>query len=134
MSHRPRTAAALFAAALLTLTAAPAATAAGDGARAEPRGLLLTVSGSQNTWIRGVVLDCPPRVTPHPQALAACSAITWARGDLDALPGDPHPCTDEYDPVTATADGTWRSHRIHWRKTFSNACELDAQTGPVFRF
>ncbi|MFI6644079.1 SSI family serine proteinase inhibitor [Streptomyces sp. NPDC050504] len=137
MNHprvRPRTAAALSAAVLLALTAAPAATAADHDARTASRGLLLTVSGSQNTWIRGTLLDCPPRFSPHPQARAACDAITWARGDLDALPGDPHPCTDEYDPVTVTAEGTWRSGRVSWSRTFPNACDMDAATGPVFRF
>jgi hypothetical protein len=43
-------------------------------------------------------------------------------------------CTKQHDPVTATADGTWHGRTVHWRKTYGNACMLDAETGSVFRF
>ncbi|MFB6435416.1 SSI family serine proteinase inhibitor [Streptomyces sp. NPDC056411] len=98
------------------------------------QGLLLTVSGSRNTWIRGVRLSCPDIHGRHPHALAACDALTWARGDLDALPGDPHTCTKQYDPVTVSATGTWRGGPVNWHKEFANACMMDSATGPVFRF
>ncbi|MEU8888657.1 SSI family serine proteinase inhibitor [Streptomyces sp. NPDC048442] len=125
--------AAVAAVALLTLT--PAATAVAGSHPTPERGLLLTVSHADSTWIRGVGLQCPPRSGGrHPEARAACNALTWARGDFDALPGDPHVCTKQYDPVTATADGTWHGRTVHWAKTFGNACMLDAETGPVFRF
>ncbi|MFF2330942.1 MULTISPECIES: SSI family serine proteinase inhibitor [unclassified Streptomyces] len=127
---------ALAAAALFSL--ATAVPAAADSPSAQPvpdRALFLTVSGSENTWIRGVALPCPPTSdTRHPHAAAACAALAEAAGDLDGLPGDPHPCTQEFDPVTATATGTWDGRRVAWRKTFSNACVMDAVTGPVFRF
>ncbi|MFF8914086.1 SSI family serine proteinase inhibitor [Streptomyces sp. NPDC015032] len=127
--------AALATAALLTLTAAVPAAAAPSGDPLPDRGLFLTVSGSENTWVRGVELFCPPAPDArHPEAAAACAAIDEAAGDLDALPGDPHLCTKEHDPVTATATGQWDGRPVAWRKTFPNACELDAATGPVFRF
>ncbi|MFF0744800.1 subtilase-type protease inhibitor [Streptomyces sp. NPDC004111] len=125
--------AAVLVTALLAL--APAATAVASGHPAPEKGLLLTVSGAEGTWIRGVGLVCSPPVGGgHPEATAACADLTWARGNFDALPGDPHLCTKEYDPVTATADGTWRGQPVHWKKSFGNACMLDAATGPVFRF
>ncbi len=130
---RPLRTTALAAAALLAL--APAATAVAASHPAPRHGLLLTVSGAGNTWIRGVGLHCSSPVGGgHPAARAACDDLTWARGGFDALPGDPHPCSKQYDPVTATADGTWRGRAVHWKKTFPNACALDAATGPVFRF
>ncbi|MFF2962448.1 SSI family serine proteinase inhibitor [Streptomyces sp. NPDC057963] len=130
---RPR--AALAVAALLTLTAAGPAAAARSGAPLPERRLFLTVSGSANTWIRGVELICPPAPDArHPEAAAACAAIDEAAGDLDDLPRDPHLCTKVYDPVTATATGKWDGRPVAWRKTFPNACELDVATGPVFRF
>ncbi|MFF4603342.1 SSI family serine proteinase inhibitor [Streptomyces sp. NPDC001339] len=98
------------------------------------QGLLLTVSGDSGTWIRGVRLGCPDSYGRHPHALAACNALTWARGDMDALPGEPHPCTKQYNPVTVSASGTWRGGPVNWRKEFSNACMMDAATGAVFRF
>ncbi|MGW7468146.1 SSI family serine proteinase inhibitor [Streptomyces xantholiticus] len=105
------------------------------GTPAPSRGLFLTVSGSQNTWIRGVLLHCSPAPAgPHPEAAAACAALDAARGDLDRLSGDRHPCTNQYDPVTVSATGAWRGRPTAWHKTFANACELAVETGAVFRF
>lgn len=98
------------------------------------RGLFLTVAGEGNTWVRGVLLDCPTGTGTHPDGARACAALQRARGDLDALPVDRHACTKEYDPVTATATGTWRGTPVAWHKTFPNACALDTATGPLFRF
>ncbi|MFF1925381.1 SSI family serine proteinase inhibitor [Streptomyces sp. NPDC058221] len=128
-----RVRASLATVALLTVgMAVPAAAAtppAPDG------GLFLTVSGSENTWIRGVALHCPPNPDDrHPDAAGACAALHQADGDFDALPGDPHPCTYTYDPVTVTAEGERRGDAIAWQRTFPNACAMDAATGPVFRF
>ncbi|MFI5804867.1 SSI family serine proteinase inhibitor [Streptomyces sp. NPDC051561] len=125
--------AALAVTALLAL--APAATAVADGHPDPGHSLLLTVSGAEHTWIRGVNLNCSPEAGGgHPEALAACNDLTWARGDFDALRSEPRTCTKQYDPVTATADGTWHGRTVHWKKTFGNACMLDAATGDVFRF
>ncbi|MGC5361831.1 SSI family serine proteinase inhibitor [Streptomyces sp. DT24] len=96
--------------------------------------LLLTVSGSENTWVRGVVLKCPYTEGHHPHGSAACAAVAVVHGDLDVLSDDPHACTMEYDPVTATAKGSFEGRPVEWTRTFPNACALDAATGPVFRF
>ncbi|ROQ73249.1 subtilase-type protease inhibitor [Streptomyces sp. NBC_01260] len=128
-----RVRAVLATAALLPLGAAAPAVAAPPPA--PDRGILLTVSGSENTWIRGVVLHCPPRPDGwHPDAAGACAALDEAEGDFDALAGDPHPCTYAYAPVTVTAEGARQGDAVTWRHTFPNACVLDAATGPVFRF
>ncbi|MFE7395370.1 SSI family serine proteinase inhibitor [Streptomyces sp. NPDC057557] len=128
--------AAVAAAALLALTVAVPAAAAESDAPVPDRGLLLTVSGSEDTWIRGVALFCPPAPDAHhPHAADACAAIDRAEGDLDALPGSPRLCIVEgYDPVTATATGTWDGRPVSWQRTFPDACVMDAVTGPVFRF
>ncbi|WP_187283418.1 SSI family serine proteinase inhibitor [Streptomyces sp. t39] len=138
--------AALAATALLAVAAAvPAAAAspAPDTAAAvsaaekpaPPRGLFLTVSGAESSWIRGVLLHCSPEPSgPHPDAAGACAALDAARGDLDRLSGDPHPCTKQYDPVTVSATGAWRGRPTAWHKTFANACELSTATGALFRF
>ncbi|WP_406379627.1 SSI family serine proteinase inhibitor [Streptomyces sp. NBC_01618] len=127
--------AASAAAALLTLTAAVPAAAAWSDDPVPDRGLFLAVSGSENTWIRGLALVCPPAPDAHhPEAAAACAAIDEAAGDPAALPGEPHLCSQEYDPVTATVTGKWDGRPVSWQKTFPNACVMDAATGPVFRF
>ncbi|MFC9618595.1 SSI family serine proteinase inhibitor [Streptomyces sp. NPDC056930] len=127
--------AAVAAAALLALTVAVPAAAAESNAPVPDRGLLLTVSGSEDTWIRGVALFCPPAPDAHhSHAAAACAAIDRAEGDLDALPSSPRLCIEGYDPVTATATGTWDGRPVSWQRTFPDACVMDAVTGPVFRF
>ncbi|MFF3324898.1 SSI family serine proteinase inhibitor [Streptomyces sp. NPDC002889] len=130
---------AAFAAALVAVVAAvPAASASAAGHEetpTPPHGLFLTVSGDENTWIRGVLLHCSPLPSgPHPDPVAACAELEVARGDLDTLPGDPHPCTKQYDPVTVSATGAWRGRPTAWHKTYANVCELSAATGSVFRF
>ncbi|GAA1372021.1 SSI family serine proteinase inhibitor [Streptomyces beijiangensis] len=123
---------ALAAAGLVALAAAAPA------AQAEPtpaQGLFLTVTGDENTWIRGVLLQCPAGgPSHHPDAGAACAALDAAGGDLDVLAGDPHPCTREFAPVTVGATGTWHGRPTAWHKTYANACMLQAATGPVFHF
>lgn len=129
----------LAAAALIAFAAAGPLAPAHASAEASPsrpgRGLLLTLAGGGNTWMRGVLLRCPPMPgSPHPHAVAACGALYAARGDLERLPGAPRPCHRKYDPVTARAAGTWRGRDITWQRTYANACLLDAATGAVFRF
>ncbi|MFK4069722.1 SSI family serine proteinase inhibitor [Streptomyces sp. NPDC029674] len=124
----------LAAAALLSLGAIAPAQAA-DTAPAPKRGLFLSVSGAENAWIRGVLLHCEPGPRgAHPQADRACAAIARARGDFDALPDDPHACTKEYEPVLVNVTGSYKGRKVAWRKTYPNACALDADTGYVFRF
>ncbi|MYU54718.1 MULTISPECIES: SSI family serine proteinase inhibitor [Streptomyces] len=127
-----RVAATAAAAVLTALAVAP--TAPARAAARSSEGLFLAVSGSGGAWIRGVLLECPDTRHVHPHGTAACDALTWARGDLNALRGDPHACTKEYDPVTVTASGEWRGGPVEWHKTFATLCTMDAATGPVFRF
>ncbi|GAA3169692.1 MULTISPECIES: SSI family serine proteinase inhibitor [Streptomyces] len=132
--RRAARATAVTAAALVTAVAVAPARPAEAAEPQEDRGLFLTVSDTAHTWIRGVLLRCPDGRDHHPQHDAACSELTWARGDLDALRGRPHACTKQYDPVTVSAEGVWRGARIDWERTFANACTMDAATGPLFRF
>ncbi|GHF21584.1 MULTISPECIES: SSI family serine proteinase inhibitor [Streptomyces] len=129
MSVCSAAAAAATATALLALPLVPASADEQEEGR-----LLLTVSGAEHSWIRGVRLGCPGAHGKHPHGAEACRDLIAAGGRPDALRGDPHPCTLEEDPVIATAQGEWHGQDIHWRKAFGNACVLDAATGPVFRF
>ncbi|GHG49600.1 SSI family serine proteinase inhibitor [Streptomyces griseocarneus] len=135
MSVRTSTAAAATATALLAL---PLATAPATARTLDEGRLFLTVSGSQNTWIRGVRLACPGPGGHHPHAAEACRHLGRTAGRPDGPPvaaeKPPATCTKEYDPVVASADGDWRGGQIAWRRTYPNACALEAATGPVFRF
>jgi hypothetical protein len=96
--------------------------------------LYLTVSGSENTWIKAVLLNCPDETGSHPNSKAACAALAAAHGDFDALHGEQRTCAGENDSVTATANGTWQGRPVNWSKIFPSGCLLDVATGPVFRF
>lgn len=125
---------ALAAVALLALAATAPAQAA-EPAPAPKRGLFLTLSGDGNTWVRGVLLRCEPEPSGHhPAAAEACAEIAEAAGDFEALRADPRVCTKEFEPVTATATGTFRGRDVSWHKTYPNACAMETQTGHVFRF
>ncbi|MFE7710207.1 SSI family serine proteinase inhibitor [Streptomyces sp. NPDC057486] len=128
---RRLSAASLTAAALATpLLLAPTAHADTPGST-----LFLTVSGSENTWIRGIGLQCPlASWSHHPRASEACAALNEAGGDLDELPGNPHPCPLIHDPVTVTAQGTYNGTAVDWQRTYPNACVMEATAGPVFDF
>lgn len=137
MRVRAALATAVPVAALAAALLSPGATvpAAAAHSPAQDPGILLTVSGSENTWIRGVVLHCPPGPEDrHPDAAGACAALDEAAGDFDALAGEPRPCPYAYDPVTVTAEGTGPDGAVDWRHTYPSACDMDAATGPVFRF
>ncbi|MFI1970803.1 hypothetical protein BLA24_09185 [Streptomyces cinnamoneus] len=129
MSVRTQAAAVAAATALLALPPAPAAADDQNDGR-----LFLTVSGSQNTWIRGIRLICPAADGHHPHAADACKALALAHGRLEELPEASRTCAPSRDPVTATADGDWHGAPVAWRRTFPNTCALEAATGPVFRF
>ncbi|WP_234334343.1 SSI family serine proteinase inhibitor [Streptomyces sp. NRRL B-1347] len=97
-------------AALLALAASavPSAAASAEGPPPGERGLFLTLSGDQNTWMRGVLLRCTPEPSGHhPFAREACADLDQAGGDFDELPHDERICTKEYAPVTVGATGTF---------------------------
>ncbi|WP_409061348.1 SSI family serine proteinase inhibitor [Streptomyces sp. SYP-A7185] len=131
---RPRPAAAIVAA-LVSLAVAAPAHAVGEPAPARSSGVFLTVTGQNNAWVRGVLLDCvTQRPAHHPHAAKACAAIDAAGGDFAALRARQGVCTKQYAPVTVGATGRHRGKPVSWHKTFGNACEMGHATGDVFRF
>ncbi|MFB7378223.1 SSI family serine proteinase inhibitor [Kitasatospora purpeofusca] len=87
---------------------------------------------------RTVTLECPPyggTATTHPDPVTACRLVDSVNGDLNRLDVDPGGvCTDQYDPYTATASGTYRGHPVSFRHTYGNHCVLLRTTGAVFDF
>lgn len=121
----------------------PAGAAGGAGAAAQPvppapphGRILLTVGGRDRdgAWLRWVELVCPGESREHPRARDACRELAPVRGEIRRLERADRPCTREYDPVTATANGHWGDRPIAWHETFGNACELRARTGSAFAF
>jgi hypothetical protein len=83
---------------------------------------------------RKATLSCEPDGGTHPRPAEACDALRKADGDIDKLPGDPGPCTREFNPVTATAEGRWQGGPVAFERTYGNPCELDRALTPVFDF
>ncbi|HZG04534.1 MAG TPA: SSI family serine proteinase inhibitor [Streptomyces sp.] len=121
-------------AAALLLPAAPAiATAAGPAP--EPRTeLVLAVTPGRHSPGTKATLECEPAGGSHPTAQDACDKLIAVDGDFGALkPAPGLGCTDEYDPVTAVAQGTWRGEEVSFTKEFTNLCRAVVGTDLVFR-
>ncbi|UJW32223.1 subtilase-type protease inhibitor [Saccharothrix sp. AJ9571] len=81
-----------------------------------------------------VVLQCDPAGGTHPEAKAACAALTGANGDLNSVSPKDMSCTLEYAPVEARAFGTWKGKQVDFSTTYPNRCAADAHSGGVFAF
>ncbi|MFJ4797306.1 SSI family serine proteinase inhibitor [Kitasatospora purpeofusca] len=119
-------------------TSAPGTSAPGTSALGTS--LRLTVAHGETPSSgtpRTVTLECPPyggTATTHPDPATACRLVDSVNGDLDRLDVDPGVCTDQYDPYTATASGTYRGHPLSFRHTYGNHCVLLRTAGAVFDF
>lgn len=99
----------------------------------EDRGVLaLTVTGRDGEMKVGT-LRCGPDGGSHPSASRACDQLGRVGGDISQLNEQPQTlCTLEYDPVTATAHGTWEGEVVNFHETFPNRCAMYSYTGSVF--
>ncbi|MDQ4134176.1 MAG: subtilase-type protease inhibitor [Actinomycetota bacterium] len=80
-------------------------------------------------------LTCSPDGGTHPQPAAACRQLVEADGHIEAIPEDPGPCTEEFNPVVLQASGTWRGESRRFSREFSNPCEgIRATGGVLFNF
>ncbi|MET1074186.1 MAG: SSI family serine proteinase inhibitor [Umezawaea sp.] len=96
--------------------------------------IVLTVTDNANRVLRTVDLQCEPAGGTHPHAQSACDSLDRVDGHI-AAHSDGNPiCTLVYDPVRATATGTWRGQPRKFDQTFSNACVMHGRTGDVFQF
>jgi hypothetical protein len=101
-----------------------------------PSLLFLSVT-PRNGPITTAVLFCGGSMAPgglHPNPAAACVDLYTAGGDFTKLPGRREVilCADIYDPVAATAFGSWEGRLVWFNQTYPNSCELYGATGPVF--
>lgn len=88
------------------------------------------------TLIDRVELWCNSDGGSHPDPDGACAAVDRADGDFDHLEGAPGPCTMEWMPVTAVAEGYWHGGvtDVAFQRTYGNRCALHRSTTPVFDF
>jgi hypothetical protein len=123
------------------LSGAGVAAAMVDGptevARAAPTasGTSLSLSVRAATAPKIVTLTCDPAGGTHPHAADACTELGKAGGDFDKLPPTPNQmCPHIVQPVTASAEGTYRGKPVGWSQTFNNTCEMNRATAPLFQF
>lgn len=116
------------AAAVLLLTAHPAAAAA-------PRKTQLTVSYLADAgYAAAVLLRCDPPGGAHPRKAMACRSLARVGGDPARLTPAARMCTMEYAPVTAQVKGTWQGRRVNWSHRFGNTCDMHRTTGSLTAF
>jgi hypothetical protein len=116
---------------LLSTLLTGSATAAVDHHRSYVLILTVRAPHGPSTTVR---LQCHPPGGSHPKPRLACRAVASAAGDFDNLPGPAEPifCNLIYQPVIASARGTWNGASVRWQKKFGNRCELHAKTDAVF--
>ena len=100
--------------------------------------LFLTVSASEPAKTMSdvvVTLRCDPNGGRHPYATKACTRLREVDGDFTKLGRSTGiTCPAFQASVTVTAQGTWRGRLEIWQRTYSNECELNASTYPIFAF
>ncbi|MGH3765132.1 MAG: SSI family serine proteinase inhibitor [Pseudonocardiaceae bacterium] len=119
-------------AALITATTVAAPAAIATEATTAPETLLVLGVQSRGAS-QFVTLRCDPASGTHPHAEAACKALGAAGGDINKVIGQPDTlCPVVYDPVTATASGTYQGVQVIFRRSYPNRCDLAGKTGPLF--
>ncbi|GAA4436213.1 SSI family serine proteinase inhibitor [Actinokineospora soli] len=99
----------------------------------EKRAVLALTVTDRDGAVKIRTLRCGPDGGTHPSASAACAALSQVDGDFTQLNTQPGlMCTLEYDPVSATARGTWNGKVVNYHETFPNRCAMWSHTSPVF--
>jgi hypothetical protein len=100
--------------------------------------LFLTASASETVKTMPdvvVTLRCDPNGGRHPHTTQACTRLRKVDGDFTKLGRSTGiTCPAFRASVTVTAQGTWRGRLEIWQRTYSNECELNASTYPIFAF
>jgi Subtilisin inhibitor-like len=78
--------------------------------------------------------ECDPTGGTHPHRDDACAVLAQAHGDFNRIKPLKRVCTMDYNPVRATAHGTWYGRPVDWVADFPNDCEAGSQTDLVFEF
>ncbi|EME52510.1 SSI family serine proteinase inhibitor [Amycolatopsis decaplanina] len=99
---------------------------------ASPLGSLsLTITlADTGTVVAHATLTCEPTGGTHPHAQAACDDLIPAKGRIEDIPPQKDVvCCQVYQPVDATAIGTWAGVHRYYQQKFTNWCFAIARTG-----
>jgi hypothetical protein len=118
---------------IVAVTVAAPAAVATVATTAPETFMVLGVQGRSGAQF--VTLRCDPVSGTHPHPEAVCKALGASDGDINKVIGQPDTlCPNIYDPVTATASGSYQGMQVIFRRTYSNRCDLAIKTAPVFEF
>jgi hypothetical protein len=100
--------------------------------------LVLTVSAVGSHQVYTAHITCHPTSGPdhkHYFLDEACTHLTQAGGDFEALPGLPWLGCDSHGPARhTTATGHWFGQPVDYDKVHPSLCDMLKDTGNVFRF
>lgn len=96
--------------------------------------LSLTLQQESGTTISSTVA-CEPVSGTHPNAAAVCDALSKVDGDFTKIPRSKGmACSDDFKPVTVTAQGDWHGKAVNFTHTYSNRCYANIAMGKIFDF
>ncbi|MEV4704809.1 SSI family serine proteinase inhibitor [Actinoplanes sp. NPDC049316] len=107
---------------------------ASPAAAAAKRTELVLSYEAEAGYAAAVVLRCDPAGGAHPKKGKACQALEKVNGKPAKFQPAKVMCTQEYAPITAHIDGTWRGRTVDWSRTFGNRCDMVRTTGVVMAF
>jgi Subtilisin inhibitor-like len=110
----------------LLLTANPAAAAT------IPTKVTITVKPTGGP-LRTATLTCDPVGGTHKSSTAACGVLTTAAGNPAAIVPADVMCTMEYAPVKVKMAGRYNRKPVSFKRSYSNPCRLQAESGALFR-
>jgi len=85
--------------------------------------------GSRLEKIADGTLRCRPAGGDHHRPRAACNDMRKVNGFIDLIGDVQQPCTGEYAPVYAVAEGYWQGDARLFGKVYPNRCEAVRSTG-----
>jgi hypothetical protein len=83
--------------------------------------------------LRTATLTCNPVGGTHKSSVAACEVLTAAAGNPAAIVPADVMCTMEHAPVKVKMAGRYNRKPVSFKRSYSNPCRLQAESGALFR-
>jgi hypothetical protein len=83
--------------------------------------------------LRTATLTCRPAGGSHKTPAAACAVFSAAGGNPAAIVPADVVCTMEYAPVKVKMAGRYNRKPVRFKRSYSNPCRLQAESGALFR-
>jgi hypothetical protein len=95
----------------------------------------LAIASPDGRRLAEATLTCNPTGGTHPNAGAACEQLSRVAGRIEDIPPKDGICTEIFQPVVLSAEGTWDGEPRSFSREFGNRCQgVLATGGVVFEF